>query len=219
MSEQETTTIRLGEGETYPAEVAVTGGGVCRIQIQRTDLPDVRNFPAILLLTKLDALKLVAQICERLARYKHDEVGAGLGIAAAICERLAREWMVKSSRIRQELSMRRKPSGRYWRITLMYRGKEDHIADIPITHITNEQLRTLMRMLFAKRTLTDQEIVRSHLRKSIKRHSNLLNIVDYFSEDLTKYTLSDGSNWVDSVVVRPEDQHRYQNDVSTCSDP
>lgn len=90
MSEQGTTTVRLGDGETYPASVCVTGGGICRIEVQRTDHPDVKNFPAILLLTQVDALKLAAEICERLDKFKHDDVGTGIGIAAAICERLAR---------------------------------------------------------------------------------------------------------------------------------
>jgi hypothetical protein len=95
---------------------------------------------------------------------------------------------------------------RFWRVTMMYRGSETLIGEIPTTHITEERLQQLMRMVFAKHTLTDQEIVACHLRSNVKQHRNLLTVQEYRSRDPISFMVCDGSNWVHAIVVRPEDQ-------------
>jgi hypothetical protein len=99
-----------------------------------------------------------------------------------------------------------KRSGRFWRITVMYHGKEQVIEELPTTHITPSGLVDAMKMLFAKYTLTDQEIVLSQLRRNVKRHRNLINVQLYNNQDPISYMIGDGSNWVLAIVVRPEDQ-------------
>jgi hypothetical protein len=94
---------------------------------------------------------------------------------------------------------------RFWRITMLYRGKETLIADVPTTHITEERLLTLMKMVFAKYTLTDREIVGCHLRTKVKGHRNLLRVQPFQSQDPISFMVCDGSNWVHAIVVRPED--------------
>lgn len=96
---------------------------------------------------------------------------------------------------------------RFWRITMMYRGSETVIGEIPTTHITETSLQALMRMVFAKNTLTDEDIVRCHLRANVKEHSNLLDLHEARSQDPISFMVSDGSNWVHAIVIRPEDQH------------
>lgn len=65
--EQDTTNVRLGHGKTYQASVSVRGGGACRLEVRRDDDPDATNFPISISLTRKDALKLAAAICERIA--------------------------------------------------------------------------------------------------------------------------------------------------------
>ena len=91
---------------------------------------------------------------------------------------------------------------RFWRITMMYHGSDRLIGEIPITHITVGRLQSLMRMVFAKHTLTDEEIVRCHLRANVKRHCDLLTIHEYRSHDPISFMVGDGSNWVHAIVVR-----------------
>ncbi len=108
--------------------------------------------------------------------------------------------------------MATKPS-RNWCITLMHRGKETLIADIPTTHISEERIKALMQMVYAKYSLTDEEIACCHLRGNVKRHRNLLKIVEYREEDPIKFMLAYGSTWVHAIVVRPGDKHPVTGEV------
>jgi hypothetical protein len=45
----------------------------------------------------------------------------------------------------------KKQPGRYWKITLFHRGKEEMIAEVPIMHITMDGIRSVLRTIFAKR--------------------------------------------------------------------
>ncbi len=89
---------------------------------------------------------------------------------------------------------------------MMYHGSETLISEVPTTHITEQGLQTLMRMVFAKHTLTDEEIVGCHLRANVKRHRDLLTVHGYRSQDPISFMVGNGSNWVHAIVVRPEDQ-------------
>jgi hypothetical protein len=89
---------------------------------------------------------------------------------------------------------------------MMYRGTETLIGEVPTTHITEERLQALMRMVFAKYTLTDEEIVGCHLRANVKQHHDLLAVHQYRSQDPISFMVGNGSNWVHAIVVRPEDQ-------------
>ena len=106
-----------------------------------------------------------------------------------------------------------KQQRRFWRITLYRRGKEQVIDEVPTTHISEERIRSLLKMLFAKHTLTDEEIVVAHLRANVKRHRNLMTVHEFRSQDPISFMVSDGSNWVHAIVVRPED--REASRVST----
>lgn len=74
---------------------------------------------------------------------------------------------------------RRKNSGRIWCVTLRYVGTETHVADIPTTHIGEERLKDLMRMIYAKYILSDDEIVRCFLKGAVKKHRDLLTVHEY----------------------------------------
>jgi hypothetical protein len=95
---------------------------------------------------------------------------------------------------------------RFWRITMMYHGTETLIGEVPTPHITEERLQALMRMVFAKHTLTDEEIVGCRLRPNVKQHRNLLAVHRYRSQDPISFMVGDGSNWVHAIVVRPKNQ-------------
>ena len=96
-----------------------------------------------------------------------------------------------------------KKQQRFWKITLHKRGKETQIAEIPTTHITTEQVKRLLKTLFAKHTLTDDEIVACHLRGNVKWHRNLMEVREFCSQDPISFMVSDGSNWVHAIVVIP----------------
>lgn len=95
---------------------------------------------------------------------------------------------------------------RFWRITMMYHGTETLIADVPTTHITEQRLKAVIKMVFAKHTLTDEEILDCHLRSNVRRHRDLLTVEEHTSQDPISFVLGDGSNWVHAIVVRPQDQ-------------
>jgi hypothetical protein len=95
---------------------------------------------------------------------------------------------------------------RFWRISLLFHGVESVIGEVPITHITETSLLELLKMLFAKHTLTDEEILACQLRANVKRHRNLIRIQESRSQDPISFMISDGSNWVNAIVVRPEDE-------------
>ena len=80
------------------------------------------------------------------------------------------------------------------------------IDEVPTTHITEERMRSLLKMLFAKHTLSDREIVVSHLRANVKRHRNLMAVHEFCSQDPISFMVTDGSNWVHAIVGRPDDQ-------------
>ena len=65
------TCVRIGNsGKPHPAQVKLYGGAIV---VSRADddshYRDSKNFPIRISLTKEDGLKLVAAICERIARY------------------------------------------------------------------------------------------------------------------------------------------------------
>jgi hypothetical protein len=99
----------------------------------------------------------------------------------------------------------KKKKGRFWRISMMMRHKESVVAEIPTTHITKGQLITLLKTLYAKHFLTDDETVDSHVRKNTKRYRNLIPLHSYLSQDPISYKLPSGGDWVHAIVVRPED--------------
>jgi hypothetical protein len=100
----------------------------------------------------------------------------------------------------------KKQGRRCWRITLLKRGQERLIDEIPTTHITVGGIQLLLKMLFAKYTLSDTEIVETHLRGNVKRHHDHLHVQEFRSHDPISMMISDGSNWVHAIVVCPEDR-------------
>jgi len=58
--------VRLGDGDTYPATVSYEGGYII---VQRDDLPGEKNFPVKIHLKPKDAMRLIADICHRYAKY------------------------------------------------------------------------------------------------------------------------------------------------------
>jgi hypothetical protein len=105
----------------------------------------------------------------------------------------------------------KKKKGRFWRITMMNRHKESVLAEIPTTHITEGQLITLLKTLYSKHFLTDNEIVDSHVRKNTNRYRNLIPVHPYHSHDPISYMLPSGGDWVHAIVVRPEDQKHTED--------
>src|SRR5438874_12941731 len=95
---------------------------------------------------------------------------------------------------------------RFWRITMMKRHEESVVAEIPTSHITEGQLITLLKTLYAKHFLTDTETVDSHVRKKTKRYRNLIPVHSYLSQDPISYVLPSGGDWVHAIVCWPEDQ-------------
>lgn len=104
-------------------------------------------------------------------------------------------------------------SQRIWCVTLMHRGKESHIADIPTTHITDDGLMSLMKMIYAKHSLTDEEIVGCNLRGNVKNYRPLLKIDVHNSQDPISYMLASGGTCVHAIVVRPGDAHPFTGEV------
>ena len=100
----------------------------------------------------------------------------------------------------------KKKGGRFWRITMMKHHNESIVAEIPTTQITQGELKTLLKTLYAKHFLTDDEIVDSHVRKNTKRYRNLIPLHSNHSQDPISYFLPSGGDCVHAIVVRPEDQ-------------
>ena len=68
------TRVRIGRtGEPHPVQVKVSTGAIVLSYDDENAMEkfyhDPKNFPIRITLTKQDALKLVAAICERIARY------------------------------------------------------------------------------------------------------------------------------------------------------
>ncbi len=99
-------------------------------------------------------------------------------------------------------------SKRFWRITLIDRGNDTVIGEIPTTHITSERIIGLMKMVYAKYFLTPEEIVKSHLRGNTKDHYDHFRVMRFESEDPISYWIPCGSSGVRAVIVRPEDQEQ-----------
>lgn len=98
-----------------------------------------------------------------------------------------------------------KKNSRFWRITLMKQHMESVVAEIPTTHITDRKLVALLKMLFVKHFLTDEEAVAAHLCKTTKRYRNLIPVQAHHSQDPISYMLPSGGDWIHAIVVRPED--------------
>ena len=101
---------------------------------------------------------------------------------------------------------------RIWCVTFMQRGKETHIADIPTTHITEGSLMSLMQMIYAKHSLTDEEIVCCNLRANMRKYRPLLKITAYRSQDPISFRIASGGTWVHAIVVRPGDTHPFSGE-------
>ncbi len=94
---------------------------------------------------------------------------------------------------------------RFWRITLYKHGNEEVVDEIPTTHISEQRVIALLKMLYAKHWLTDEEIVVSHLRGNVKRHRSMMSVDEFRSEDPISFLIHGGSGWVHAIVVRLED--------------
>ena len=84
---------------------------------------------------------------------------------------------------------------------MLLKGEDRVIAEIPTTHITEGQVERLITTLFAVHTLTDDEIVDSHVRANTKQYRNLLSVQWHRSQPPISVIVSDGSNWVHAGVI------------------
>jgi hypothetical protein len=96
------------------------------------------------------------------------------------------------------------PKRRYWRIIRYYHGQDDVVAEIQTTHITNQGLIGLMRMILAKSALTEDEIIVTHLRGNVKRHFEHMPVNWHRSSDAISCHVHSGSSWVSASVVIPD---------------
>jgi hypothetical protein len=99
--------------------------------------------------------------------------------------------------------MSHKRQKRFWLVTKYERGKETIVARIPTTHISDRGIQELIAMLYAH-WLTEEDIVRSHLRPNVKEYYNHLGVRHQRTRDPISinigYSLS-----VRAAVVRPGD--------------
>ncbi|MFM9965148.1 MAG: hypothetical protein ACKV2Q_28455 [Planctomycetaceae bacterium] len=104
----------------------------------------------------------------------------------------------------------KKQRRRFWRISLYKHGNDEVVAEIPTTHITERRVIALLKMLYAKHWLTNEEIVVSHLRGNVKRHRSMMSVDEFRSQDPISFWIHNGSGSVHAIVVRPEDQEASQ---------
>ena len=93
----------------------------------------------------------------------------------------------------------------FWRITVCDRGEDRVVAEIPITHTTENKVIDLLRMLFAKHWLNDDEITAAHLRANVSGYRGIAVYADH-SKDPNSISLFCGSSGVHAIIVRPEDE-------------
>jgi hypothetical protein len=96
---------------------------------------------------------------------------------------------------------------RFWRISRHRPGEDAVVAKIPTTHITMDRLRNLLRTLYAKLCLTEEEIVCAHIRANVKEANDSLAVREYPSHDpRDPVWLQIGYGFhIHAVVVRPGD--------------
>ena len=92
---------------------------------------------------------------------------------------------------------------RFWLITKYRNGEETVVARIPTTHISERGIQELIATLYAH-WLTQEEIVRSHLRANVKEYHNHLEIRHYRAQDPISLDIG-YSAYIHALVVRPGD--------------
>lgn len=65
---------------------------------------------------------------------------------------------------------------RYWEVTVWDSTKKIKRLHIPVNQISTDKLHDLLRVLTAKYSLTDEEIVRCFLKRNIKSYLPFLSV-------------------------------------------
>lgn len=103
-----------------------------------------------------------------------------------------------------------------WRIKANHDHKLWVVAEIPCKHTSEGLITKLIQMLYAKLSLTDDEIVASHLRRGRRGHRDHFPVHKMQSQD-DSYSLivSEGSTFVSASIVRPESSNYDLEEVSS----
>tara|TARA_R110002096_G_scaffold415867_1_gene617949 strand:- start:1186 stop:1497 length:312 start_codon:yes stop_codon:yes gene_type:complete len=96
------------------------------------------------------------------------------------------------------------PSKRFWRISRYHHRKDEILAEIQVSHISDRNLVAMMKTLLSRISLTDNEIISYHLTKGrTNKHQEHFIVHWETSKDPISCLVVSGSSTISAQVVMP----------------